>query len=137
MYIPWSNRKNVHMCLVHCVKAKIVGGGRALMLIQSEEGMRIVWCVVKQMTFPPPCNQEACTLLCCVSPTHNGNVTHGALLPFFSSPFLHHPHHTHTHTHFPFFSLPSRPLHYWPLSSAPHCVLCPSPLLLCLEFWWS
>lgn len=51
----------------------------------------VCWCVVEQMTFPPPGNQEACTLLCCVSPTHNGNVTHGALLPFFPSPFLHHP----------------------------------------------
>lgn len=42
VYIPWSNRRNMHMCLVHCVEAKIAGGGRALMLIQSEEGMRIV-----------------------------------------------------------------------------------------------
>ncbi len=30
------------MCLMHCVQAKIVGGGSALKLIQSEEGKRIV-----------------------------------------------------------------------------------------------
>lgn len=42
MCVPWSNRRSVHMCLMHRVQAKIVEGGRALKLIQSEAGKKIV-----------------------------------------------------------------------------------------------
>lgn len=46
-----------YMWLAHCVQAKIVGGGRALKLIQSEEGKRsvcVLVCYRTEMTFPPP-----------------------------------------------------------------------------------
>lgn len=40
MCIPRSNRRTVYMCSMLCVHARTVGGGKALKLIQSEEGKR-------------------------------------------------------------------------------------------------
>lgn len=59
-------------------------GGRALKQIQSEQGK----VVGQKWHFLPPGNQKARTLLCCVPPTHNGNLTDGVVFSLFPSLFL-------------------------------------------------
>lgn len=80
MCLLWSNRRRV--CLIHSAHTELDGGGRALKLIQSEEGKRSVFVTDIATTRQPQ------RLYISVQPTHNRTVTVGALCPFFF-PSLH------------------------------------------------
>lgn len=78
----WGIKRKKCTNVLH-VSIQDSGGWKRWSKVKSGSGLCILVCCGREMTFPPLCNHEACTLPCCMLPTHKGNVTAGATFSFF------------------------------------------------------